>query len=32
MVTILSISNGLGEAEDFYCDKQKTQFESSASS
>ena len=24
MVTILSISNGLGETEDFYCDKQKT--------
>ena len=25
MVTILSISNGLGKTEDIYCDKQKTQ-------
>ena len=31
MVTILPISNGLGEWEDFYCDKQKHQFESSNS-
>jgi hypothetical protein len=27
MLTIFPISNGLSESEDFYCDKQKAQFD-----